>query len=110
MPDDLELLARDVAPAEVAMPDGSVVTNARVFVTTHRIYGYRLTGGQVVRFLDAELVEHGSVPRSRGSLQGGALEAKVADGSIWINRGRGCNCNPHLSALSSPVAWDGTRR
>lgn len=102
-----EKLRRDVHPAEVALPDGTVLQGLRVFVTSHRVVGFAAgAGGRVERVLDMELVEPFSVPASRGSLSG-SLECVTPEGTSWINRGRGCGCGSPLNALAPPVDWHG---
>ncbi|HET6866293.1 MAG TPA: hypothetical protein VFH80_10230 [Solirubrobacteraceae bacterium] len=105
-----ERLVRDVHPAEVALPDGRVLTNVRAFVTDRRLLVYWATPNrQIVRQLDAELEQPCSVPASRGTLSANArLEVRLADGSTaWVNRGRGCGCSSPLKALAAPVSWTG---
>jgi hypothetical protein len=98
-------LHRDVFPSEVAMPDGTVIRDARVFVTNSRLLAYQVNAGRIVRVLDVELEQPVTVPRDRGTLRG-CLEARLADGSTaWINQGRGCGCGSPLKALASPVGW-----
>lgn len=102
-----EKLIRDVHPADVLLPDGRMVTGARVFVTSHRLLAYNVQGhGDIVQALDVELEQPGTVPASRGTLGNGRLEARLADGSTaWINRGAGCGCHSPLKALAAPVKW-----
>jgi hypothetical protein len=106
----VELLARDVFPAEVATPDGRVLKDVRVFATTHRLTAYGVDGqGRIVKVIDVDLLEPGSIPRSRSTLTGsGRLEAKTAEGTYWVNRGRGCGCHGPtrvLKAFGSPWPW-----
>lgn len=103
-----ERLVRDVHPAELALPDGQVLTGARVFVTSERLLAYRATPDRrIERAVDLELAQPCSVPASRNTLHG-ALEVRLADGgTAWINRGRGCGCSSPLKALAAPVSWTG---
>jgi hypothetical protein len=102
----VEVLARDVFPAEIALPDGQVVTGARAFVTSHRLIAYVVTGDRrIVRAVNLDLTVPGAVEASRNTLVAGQLECPVAGGSAWVNRGRGCGCGSPLNALASPVPW-----
>jgi hypothetical protein len=105
-----ELLRRDVHPAEIAMPDGTVLAGCRVFVTTHRLIAWQVVERKPTRVLDVELAEPGSVPGSRATLPAnGRLECRLIDsGTTWVNKGRGCGCGSPLKALGPPVPW--TRR
>lgn len=100
---DVELLRRDIHPAEVLTPDGSVLTKCRVFVTNRRLIVYKAVGTPLV---DVE-IEPDSVPADRGSLFG-QLECVASTGTYWVNRGRGCGCGSPLKAMGAPVPW--TRR
>src|ERR1700744_2751649 len=108
---ETETLARDVFPAEVAMPDGRVLRDVRVFATSHRIVAYGVREDGIVALVDSQLLEPGSIPVSRSSLTGsGRLEARTAEGTYWVNRGRGCGCSGPtrvLKALGAPVSWTG---
>lgn len=99
-----EVLRRDVHPAEVACPDGSVL-RGRVFATSHRLIVWREVDREVAKVLDVDLSEPFSVPADRGSLRG-SLECVTDDGTYWVNRGRGCGCGQTtLKALGPPVSW-----
>jgi hypothetical protein len=114
----VELMRRDVHPAEVVLPDGRVLLGLRVFVTSHRLLAYAhnpQTG--IGQALDLELVEPFSVPADRGSLPAnGRLECRVyldgakdglerGVGTAWVNRGAGCGCGSPLKGLAAPVGW-----
>lgn len=103
---DGELLRRDVHPAEVARPDGTVIRRARAFATSHRLLVWQEPErGKITVALDVELAEPFSVPASRGSLQG-SLECATDEGTYWVNRGGGCGCGQvALKALGAPVPW-----
>ncbi len=105
----VELMRRDVHPAEVALPDGRVLTGLRVFVTARRLLGYQaMHGGNIVNVLCLELAQPCSVPADRSTLMAGRLECRLADGATaWVNRGRGCGCHSPLKALAPPVGWTG---
>jgi hypothetical protein len=109
----VETLARDVFPAEVACPDGTVIRDVRVFATSHRVTAYGVVDGGIVKVLDEDLLEAGSIPATRSSLTGsGRLEARTSKGVFWVNRGRGCGCGGPtrvLKALGAPVSWTGER-
>lgn len=105
-----ERLIRDVHPAEIALPDGRVLTGVRVFITDRRLLAYHATPDRrITRALSLELAQPCSVPASRGTLPAnGRLEVHLADGgTAWVNRGRGCGCTSPLKALASPVSWTG---
>jgi hypothetical protein len=99
---DGEILARDVFPAEVACPDGSVLRDVRVFATSHRVVAYGVREEGIVPLLNIELATPGSIPASHSSLTGsGRLEARTADGTYWVNRGRGCGCSGPTRVLKA---------
>lgn len=102
---DVELLRRDVHPAEISL-DGEVWTGVRVFVTTRRLVAlHALSDGSIHVALDLPLEQPCSVPGNRGTLIG-CLEARLADGrTAWINPGRGCGCGSPLKALGPLVPW-----
>jgi hypothetical protein len=106
-----ETLARDVFPAEIAFPDGTVLRDVRAYATSHRLVAYGVRGEGIVALLDVQLAEPGSIPVSRSSLTGsGRLEARTAEGTYWVNRGRGCGCSGPtrvLKAYAPPVSWTG---
>lgn len=108
---DVELLVRDIHPAELALPDGTVVRDVRVFVTTRRLLAFRASAhGQIERCLSVDVQVPGTVPANRGTLGQAALECRLADGdTVWINRGHGCGCGSPLKALASPVPWTAPR-
>lgn len=100
-----ELLRRDVHPAELLMPDGSVETGLRVFVTSHRLLAYRATADRRIELaVDLVLEEPFSVEANRSTLMG-ALQCVTASGQVTVNRGRGCGCGSPLKGLGSPVPW-----
>lgn len=100
-----ERLHRDCHPAEVSLPDGSVIRDARVFVTDSKLLAYQVADGRITQVLDVEVQQPCSVPRDRGTLRG-CLEVKLADGfTAWVNQGRGCGCGSPLKALAAPVGW-----
>lgn len=101
----IERLHRDLHPAECSLPDGRVLRDVRVFVTSSRLLAFQANAGKIEPLLDLTLEQPCSVPRSRGSLVG-ALEVRLADGgTVWVNRGSGCGCGSPLLALSAPVGW-----
>lgn len=103
-----ERMMRDVHPAEISLPDGTVLTDVRVFVTDQRMVAYRATADrEIVQALAVDLQQPCSVPASRSTLQG-RLEVRLADGeTAWVNPGQGCGCHSPLKALSTPVTWTG---
>jgi hypothetical protein len=105
---DEEVMARDVFPAEVLLPDGKFVRHCRVCVTSHRVIVYTLNGRKIELLHQLDLVETKSVTPDRASLSmNGRIEAETTQGKLHINRAKGCSCGP-LAALGSPVPW--TRR
>lgn len=101
-----EIMSRDVYPAEVLLPDGTLLRGVRVFATTTRLLAYGLSSDRkIVKVLDAELLEPNSIPRSRETLKAGRLEAKLAAGTAWVNKATGCGCGSPLKALGAPVPW-----
>lgn len=104
---EVELLRRDVHPAEVAMPDGTVLKGARVFVTSRRLLAYRThSDGSIYLAFEDEMAAPCSVPASRATLGSGRLECRMADGqTVWVNRGAGCGCGSPLKALAPPAPW-----
>lgn len=105
-----EVLVRDIHPAEVLLPDQTLLRDVRVFITSTRLVAYRAAGdGSIERVALLELAQPCSVPASRATLQG-SLEARLADGqTVWVNRGRGCGCRSPLKALAAPVPWTRAR-
>jgi hypothetical protein len=111
---DGETLRRDVHPGEILMPDGTMLTSLRVFVTTHRLVAYQVQDRTIKRVVNLKLIEPGSVPLDHQTLGRGRLECRVyqlADddtidgvGTAWVNQGRGCGCGSPLKALS-PTCW-----
>lgn len=107
-----ELLRRDIHPAEVLMPSGALILEARVFVTNKRVLVYKR--GQEGIALAHELALAEEAPRaSRGTLNGGRLELKcrfdLSEGEqvlpVTINQGGGCGCGSPLKAMKAPVSW-----
>lgn len=104
---DGEVLRRDVHPADVLMPDGQMLTGLRVFVTSHRLLGYRASPA-IEKVLDLPLVNPFCVPAQHGTLSHSErLEMQVDGGHAWVNRGTGCGCGSPLKALAPPVTWTG---
>ena len=105
---ETEVLARDIHPAEILLPDGSILRQCRAFVTSHRLLAFAMTPDRRIELVaELTLTEPKSVPASRNTLQG-RLEIVTPEGTAWVNRGRGCGCGSALSALGTPVPW--TRR
>ena len=109
MPADLadETLARDVFPAEVLMPDGTLLQGVRVFVSSHRMLVFSANRERVIDLAAAvDLSESHSIAPDRGTLPNAArLEIRTSEGTAWVNRGRGCGCGSPLKALASPISW-----
>jgi len=102
-----EVLARDVFPAEVSLPDDRVLTGVRVFVTSRRLLVYRVGEDRSIEVaIDEPLATEGSVSRDRSSLRRATLECVLASGeTVYVNSGRGCGCSSPLRALGPPVSW-----
>ena len=102
-----EKMARDVFPAEVLMPDGTVITGARVFATSHRVLVYTVDDKRNINLeVELHLASPGAIPASRSDLApNGRLEVRTENGTAWVNRGRGCGCGSVLKALGSPISW-----
>ena len=107
---DPERLVRDVHPADLLLPDGSLLRDVRVFVTTRRLLAYQATADRKIeRAASFDVDQPVSVPASRNTLPvNGRLEVRLADGATaWVNRGHGCGCHSPLRAMSGPVSWTG---
>lgn len=101
-----ETLCRDVYPAEVLFPGDVLVTDVRVFVTTHRLLVFRVGADRRCEVAyDLPLTVPGAVPASMDTMRQGRLECPIADGTAWVNLGRGCGCGSPLKALGSPIGW-----
>lgn len=105
-PEVSERLVRDVFPGEILMPDGSIHTHVRVFVTTGRLLAYKVDEERrILPVLNEPVQQPVTVPVSRGSLVG-QLEVRLKDGSTaWVNRGHGCGCGSPLKAFAAPFDW-----
>lgn len=105
----VEVLRRDIHPAEVLLPDGKLLLDARVFVTTERVLVWKVKEGRVQQVLERPLRAGVEIPASRQSLNGGRLEVGCElDGEkelLTINQGHGCGCGSPLKALAAPVPW-----
>jgi hypothetical protein len=112
---DIELLRRDIHPAEVLLPDGRLLLEARVFVTDRRVLVYKVQDGRIMQVRDLTLIEPGCVTASRSSLNGGRIEVEVLGehggraetGTLIVNQGAGCGCGSPLKAYAPPVPWTG---
>lgn len=103
-----EAMRRDVHPAEVVLPDGSVLTgDLRVFVTSHRLLAYRYDQQVGRAQLAAELIleQPNSVVADMGTLGSGTVQAETPDGIAVVNRGAGCGCGSPLKAMGQPAPW-----
>lgn len=101
-----ETMCRDIFPADIVGPDLQVFTGVRAFATSHRLVVWGEQQGQPAPLLDIALSEPGSIPASRDTLYANQrLECATADGTFWVNRGRGCGCHSILKALGSIVPW-----
>jgi len=96
-----------VHPAELLLPDGRLLRELRVFITSRRLLAYRASAdGQIVKALELALADPCTVPANRGTLGQGRLEVRLADGATaWVNAGQGCGCGSPLKALGAPVGW-----
>jgi len=106
-------MRRDVHPAEVSLPDGSIVTGARVFVTSHRLLAWKVTQerrgtelGKIEQVVNLRIEDPFSVVASRNTLLSTqTIEVETTEGTAYVNRGRGCGCHSPLKALAAPVPW-----
>jgi hypothetical protein len=99
-----ELLCRDIFPAELALYD-RVVTECRVFVTTTRLLAWQVgTAGKIEVAADLDLAEAGGVEMKRDTTQL-PLKVETTEGTVFVNKGRGCGCHSPLKALGAPVPW-----
>jgi len=104
----VETLCRDIFPAEIACPDGSVLRDVRAFVTSGRLVVWAAPNGQPVQVLDVPLTDPGSVVPSRMLSRYGSLGLDTPAGRYFVNRGRGCGCTGPtrvLKALGAPAEW-----
>jgi hypothetical protein len=95
-----EVLKRDVYPAQVLMPDGTLLRACRAFVSDRRVL---VLDRNRTLLADVE-IEHGFVPASGQTLgYNERVEARTLDGgSIWILRERGCGCGAPVKSMASP--------
>jgi hypothetical protein len=98
----MELLRRDLFPMELSFSDGRVVKEARVFITTYRLLAWTIENSTIQVVADIELTE--SVEANRGTLPG-SLAVETTEGTVYVNKGRGCGCHSPLKGLSAPVPW-----
>jgi hypothetical protein len=99
----MELMRRDVFPAEVSMPDGTFHRGVRVFITSERLIA---VGEGFERVVDERLTDPSMIQPSRETLPlSGRLECHLAGGVAWVNRGGGCSCHDPRKALATPVPW-----
>lgn len=108
----VETLVRDIHPAEVLLADGSFHLRCRVFVTTHRMVVWSVTTISRSPFVVAEyrLSEPGSVVESRATMmRDDRLEVITPEGTSFVNKGSGCDCESVLKALWAPAKWPAKR-
>ena len=103
-----EAMVRDVHPAEVLLPDGTLIVGCRAFVTTRRFVAFGPTprsGIEVVA--DFPVRQPVSTVASLNTLNTTErLEIATEDGgTIYVNKGRGCGCHSPLKALDTPAPW-----
>lgn len=104
----VETLCRDIFPAEVATPNGTVRKNVRVFVTSERMIVWAAPFGTPEVVFDMPLTEPGSLEPSRMLSRQDTLTVDTMSGRYHVNRGRGCGCTGPsrvLKALGAPVEW-----
>lgn len=87
---------RKVWPAEVALPDGTVLRDALVVVTQQRVYVWRASAaGQIELVWNSGWTWEGSVLTKEHLLVASPLRVATEAGVMSVNRGRGCGCgNP----------------
>ena len=81
-----------------------MVTEARVFVTSHRLLAWAKGPERIGIVVDVELAQAESIEANRGTLSG-SLQIETTDGTVYINKGRGCGCHSPLKALPAPCPW-----
>ena len=89
---------RKVWPAEVALPDGTVVRDALVVVTQVRVYVWRASpAGQIELAWNSAYDPAGSVLTREHLLAASPLRVSTPAGLVLVNRGRGCGCGNPLA-------------
>lgn len=106
-----EVLLRDVHPAEVVLPDGSILKGARAFVTTRRVLIFTVNSEREIELAaDLDVTEPDIVPPSRATLgPSETIEVRTPAGTAWVNKGHGCGCGSPLKAMDPPVGWTAPR-
>ena len=105
--DTVETLARDIYPAEVLLPDGSMHTGCRVFVTTDRMSVWAETthSKSPYKVIELQLAERNSIALSQATMmRDDRLEVVTTEGTAFVNKGLGC-CKGALKALWAPAKW-----
>ena len=100
-----EVLLRDVHPAELLLPDGQLLRNVRVFVTTARVTAWSVTpAGSLRQVADIDLTD--TIIPSRNTLGiSEQIEIATVEGKAFLNRAQGCGCGSPLKALPAPAPW-----
>jgi hypothetical protein len=100
-----EHLCREVFPANVLLPDGALWRTVACYITNERLVVFFTDSfGMIVPRLIADLLE--PVTPSMNSLMGSQrIEVKIAGGTVWVNRDRGCGCGSPLKTMGSPWSW-----
>ena len=105
---DDETMARDVHPAQILLPSGDLLQDARIFVTSHRVIIWKEDATRRP-YVAAEIpiAQPRAVNPSKNTLNANELIEIPVDGGIaHLRRGRGCGCgNTALKALGHPAPW-----
>jgi hypothetical protein len=104
-----EALCREVYPANVLLPDGTLLRSLAAYVTTARLVVFATDSfGMIGPVWDADLVV--PIGASMNSLMAHErIEAITDRGAVWINRDRGCGCGSPLKTMASPWSWSPAR-
>jgi len=93
------VVVRNVFPAEVVLPDGSLKTQALVKVTRERVYVWHGERDLIVdeaHGLDADGLAE--LPPSY-AMRANALRIPLDGGTLTVNKGKGCGCSSPLKSF-----------
>jgi len=89
------VVVRDVYPAEVTLPDGTLLRGALVKVTREGVYVW--TGERVLSYAEARS-EPGEVLTPDYLTRREPLVTATADGPVVVWKGAGCGCGSTLKS------------
>lgn len=106
---EVEVLRRDVYPAEVLLPNGKILVGVHVYATSHRVLVYSEVAHRRIELThELKLTVPFSVPGDRNTLrQGASLQVDTPEGTAWVNAGSGCGCGSALKVMAAPISWTG---